>query len=190
MGANKNDSGTEEEKKVIAALLGKLYVSPTSSEDKLQDVYELASEAVNGRGLADATSRNALLKLHAAVGKIVNARGGCAEHDDVTVMGARRSVSSSTTASVAGGGAAAGRAGTRSVSAATAASAATDATVMERDEDGEGADRTVVPRGDETTVMIGRDVDDEDDSVEGTVIHNANVQDEDSLVDDLLSDEE
>ncbi|KAK4193633.1 nuclear condensing complex subunit [Podospora australis] len=62
----------KEEKKIIAALLGKLYVSPSSSESKTRDVYAQVCEAVENQLLSDATSRNSLYKLHVALGKIVN----------------------------------------------------------------------------------------------------------------------
>lgn len=62
----------EEEKKLIATLLGKLYISPGSSEDRLREAYTEVSEAVEDGLLTDATSRNALYKLHVGLGKIVN----------------------------------------------------------------------------------------------------------------------
>ncbi|KAH8166034.1 hypothetical protein CIB48_g2197 [Xylaria polymorpha] len=64
---------TEEEKKVIAPLMGKLYISPTSSEDKLRSLYDDVSSAVEDNLLTDATGRNALYKIHVSLGKIVNA---------------------------------------------------------------------------------------------------------------------
>lgn len=63
---------TEEEKKLLATLLGKLHVSPGSSEDRLREAYTEVSEAVEDGLLTDATSRNALYKLHVSLGKIVN----------------------------------------------------------------------------------------------------------------------
>lgn len=63
---------SEEEKRAIAPLLGKLYVSPNSSEGKLRDLYHEVSVAVNQNLLSDATSRNALYKIHVSLGKIVN----------------------------------------------------------------------------------------------------------------------
>lgn len=62
----------EEEKKIVAGLLGKLYVSPASSEDKIRALYASVSEAVEDGLLSDATSRNALYKIHVSLGKIVN----------------------------------------------------------------------------------------------------------------------
>jgi condensin complex subunit 3 len=62
----------EEEKKIVAPLLGKLYVSPISSEEKTRMLYEVVSVAVDDKLLTDATSRNALYKIHVSLGKIVN----------------------------------------------------------------------------------------------------------------------
>ncbi|KAJ6441667.1 nuclear condensin complex subunit 3 [Purpureocillium lavendulum] len=63
---------SEEEKKVAAGLLGKLYVSPASSEEKIRDLYAEVSEAVEDGIVSDATSRNSLYKIHVSLGKIVN----------------------------------------------------------------------------------------------------------------------
>ncbi|KAB5570326.1 nuclear condensing complex subunit [Coniochaeta sp. 2T2.1] len=62
----------KEEKKVLAPLLGKLYVSPSSSEDKIRDVYADVNDAVEHTLLSDTTGKNALYKIHVALGKIVN----------------------------------------------------------------------------------------------------------------------
>ncbi|KAF4992732.1 hypothetical protein FGRMN_6942 [Fusarium graminum] len=64
---------TKEEKKLIATLLGKLHVSPGSSEEKLRESYNEVSVAVQEGLLSDTTSRNALYKIHVSLGKIVNA---------------------------------------------------------------------------------------------------------------------
>lgn len=53
-------------------MLGKLHISPASSEEKLRDLYAEVSAAVDEGLLSDATSRNALYKLHVSLGKIVN----------------------------------------------------------------------------------------------------------------------
>ncbi|KAG6077855.1 hypothetical protein E4U33_001065 [Claviceps sp. LM78 group G4] len=63
---------SKEEKKLIAGLLGKLHVSPSSSETKLRDLYASVSDAVQDGILSDATSRNSLYKIHVSLGKIVN----------------------------------------------------------------------------------------------------------------------
>lgn len=64
---------SEEEKKLIATLLGKLHMSPGSTEEKLRETYAEISAAVEEGFLSDATSRNALYKIHVSLGKIVNA---------------------------------------------------------------------------------------------------------------------
>lgn len=63
---------TEEEKKVVAALLGKLYISPASTEEKLRELYAEVSDAVETNLISDTTGRNALYKIHVSLGKIVN----------------------------------------------------------------------------------------------------------------------
>ncbi|KAG6042202.1 hypothetical protein E4U41_003948 [Claviceps citrina] len=63
---------SKEEKKLIAGLLGKLHVSPSSSEAKLRDLYAAVSDAVQDGLVSDATSRNSLYKIHVSLGKIVN----------------------------------------------------------------------------------------------------------------------
>lgn len=50
-------------------MLGKIYVTPTSTPEKLQSVYELAAEALELKTAPDATTRNALTKLRTALGK-------------------------------------------------------------------------------------------------------------------------
>lgn len=67
------NASIEEEKKLVATLLGKLHVSPGSAEEKLRDTYAEVSSAVEDGFLNDATSRNALYKIHVSLGKIVNA---------------------------------------------------------------------------------------------------------------------
>ncbi|KAI5457878.1 nuclear condensing complex subunit [Mariannaea sp. PMI_226] len=63
---------TKEEKKLLATLLGKLHISPGSTEEKLRQAYAEVSAAVEDGFLSDATSRNALYKIHVSLGKIVN----------------------------------------------------------------------------------------------------------------------
>jgi condensin complex subunit 3 len=53
-------------------LLGKLYVSPASEEGKIRSLYEDVNTAVEDNLLSDATSRNALYKIHVSLGKLVN----------------------------------------------------------------------------------------------------------------------
>ena len=57
---------------MLAPLLGKLYISPSSSEEKIRDVYAEVCDAVEHNLLSDATGRNALYKIHVSLGKIVN----------------------------------------------------------------------------------------------------------------------
>ncbi|KAI1409558.1 condensin subunit Cnd3 [Hypoxylon sp. FL1857] len=85
-----NSNFSKEEKKVIAPLLGKLYISPASSEEKIRDLYEDITAAVEGNLLSDATSRNALYKIHVSLGKIVNQLG---EQDKMSRRSGSRSVS-------------------------------------------------------------------------------------------------
>ncbi|KAH7140583.1 nuclear condensing complex subunit [Dactylonectria macrodidyma] len=63
---------SKEEKKLVATLLGKLHMSPGSTEEKLREAYAEVSAAVEQGLLSDATSRNALYKIHVSLGKIVN----------------------------------------------------------------------------------------------------------------------
>lgn len=56
---------------MVVPLLGKLYVSPSSSEDKLRETYEEVSIAVNDRLVSDTAGRNALNKIHVSLGKII-----------------------------------------------------------------------------------------------------------------------
>ncbi|KAM4062215.1 nuclear condensing complex subunit [Hirsutella rhossiliensis] len=63
---------SKDEKKLVAGLLGKLHVSPGSSEDKIRELYAQVTEAVDEGLLSDATSRNALYKVHVSLGKVVN----------------------------------------------------------------------------------------------------------------------
>ncbi|KAG7290299.1 hypothetical protein NEMBOFW57_000298 [Staphylotrichum longicolle] len=99
----------KEEKKIIAALLGKLYVSPASSEATTRDVYAAVCEAVENQLLSDATGRNALYKLHVSLGKIVNNLDAAAEGAPPSVAGGkgRRSMSRASSVGLGAGTAAA-----------------------------------------------------------------------------------
>ncbi|KAK4106714.1 ARM repeat-containing protein [Parathielavia hyrcaniae] len=169
----------KEEKKIIAALLGKLYVSPASSEHTTREVYAAVCEAVDGQLLSDATGRNALYKIHVSLGKIVNtldAAAATAAGEGLLGGGGggakyRRSVSGTSSvgaASVATGGGGGG--------AASVVSGA--APVVEEEDEDEG---TVVQH----EVQIKEEEDDDDDA--GTVVHRSTEQ---SLVSELLSEEE
>lgn len=132
----------EEEKKVIAPLLGKLYVSPASSEEKIRDIYAEVSEAVDNQLLSDATGRNALYKIHVSLGKIVNSL-------DQQENGGRRTTS-------------------RSVSV-------------------DPEEKTIVQ---DRTVMLEADIKEEDEDEAGDVTAVPVKDDDDSLVEELLTDGE
>ena len=63
---------TEEEKKALAPLLGKLHISAASTESNIRALYTEVSAAIDDKLIADATGRNALFKIHVSLGKIVN----------------------------------------------------------------------------------------------------------------------
>ncbi|TAQ87250.1 hypothetical protein B7494_g4415 [Chlorociboria aeruginascens] len=69
-------STRQEEKKAISPLLAKLHISSASTEDKIRNLYDEVSEAVDGKLILDAPGRNALYKIHVSLGKIVNTLGG------------------------------------------------------------------------------------------------------------------
>ncbi|KAL8722817.1 MAG: hypothetical protein Q9225_000766 [Loekoesia sp. 1 TL-2023] len=60
---------SKEERKVLVAMLGKLYITSNSSVDKLRAVTDLVSEAIDAKIASDATTRNAFSKLHQALAK-------------------------------------------------------------------------------------------------------------------------
>lgn len=140
---------TGEEKRVIAPLLGKLYVSASSSEEKIREAYEEVTVAVNDKLVTDTAGRNALNKLHLSLGKAVASLGRTGGESRRT----SRSVSVIT----------------EDRSEATDKTSLTETTIKEEEESVNG---TVVP---------------EEDSDEGTVVQD---RDRDTLVDDLLTDEE
>ncbi|KAK4250522.1 condensin subunit Cnd3-like protein [Corynascus novoguineensis] len=140
-----------EEKRIIAALLGKLYVSPASSEDKTREVYAVISEAVENQLVSDTTSRNALYKIHVSLGKIVN------------------SLESAAAAEPGGGGKY-----RRSVSRASSVGVTPS------------EDRTVIQH---EVKIKEEEMEDEDVSDTGTVVHRGG-SNEQSLVSEMLSDEE
>lgn len=156
----------EEEKKVVAALLGKLYISPASNEDKIRDAYAEVSEAVETNLISDTTGRNALYKIHVSLGKIVNGL------DQQQEAGQRRSTAS------------------RSVSlapeeaanrASAAAAAAEDRTVVQEPQIKEEDEEE-----EEEESRAG------DDDSNGTVVHTKSelaATENDSLVSDLLDDD-
>ena len=66
---------TEEDKKTLASMLGKLYVTANSSPEKLSTVNELVIEAIDGKIASEAASKTALNKLHLAVSKALQEVG-------------------------------------------------------------------------------------------------------------------
>lgn len=140
----------------MAGLLSKLHVSSGSSEDKLREAYTDVSDAVQEHLLTDATSRNALFKIHVSLGKIVNAL------DEQQPARANRSVSVATTA--------------------TDDKFVEDKTVTE--------DRTAILDHAEPVIKEEEEDDDDDDDDGDEVTAVLVDAQEDSLVDDLLSDEE
>ncbi|KAI1326065.1 ARM repeat-containing protein [Xylariaceae sp. FL0255] len=157
--AKLNTNFSKEEKKVIAPLLGKLYISPASSEEKIRTLYEEVSFAVEEELLTDATSRNALYKIHVSLGKLVNQMG---EHDKRSQQSGSRSVS---------------------VAPSHVSQASHDKTATTEEDDA-----TIIPgqRSHDGTML--EDVTEEDTDADGdTVIHH--VENDVSVVDDLLTDE-
>lgn len=64
-----------EEKKAIIPLVGKLYIAANSTPEKLQVIYELVTKAIDMKVANDATSRNALSKLHLVLRKVIGEVG-------------------------------------------------------------------------------------------------------------------
>ncbi|KAL0776733.1 hypothetical protein CaCOL14_006251 [Colletotrichum acutatum] len=150
---------SKEEKKVVAPLLGKLYISPTSTEEKIREVYDEITIAVNDKLVTDTTGRNALNKIHVSLGKIV-ANLGEQQDGEPRRMSRSVSVAMSRADSVA-----------PSVAGSVASSRMHDA-----DED--------------KTVTMEPDIKEEDENSDDTVIQNTRQGDGDSIVSELLSDEE
>ncbi|KAJ3942537.1 chromosome condensation complex Condensin, subunit G [Colletotrichum fioriniae] len=150
---------SKEEKKVVAPLLGKLYISPTSTEEKIREVYDEITIAVNDKLVTDTTGRNALNKIHVSLGKIV-ANLGEQQDGEPRRMSRSVSVAMSRADSVA-----------PSVAGSVASSRLHDA-----DED--------------KTVTMEPDIKEEDENSDDTVIQNTRQGDGDSIVSELLSDEE
>jgi len=67
-----SSSCNKEEKKVLCAMLGKLYIPAEATPEKLRELYELVAQAIGDKVAIDAPSRNALNKLELSLGKIVN----------------------------------------------------------------------------------------------------------------------
>lgn len=62
---------TEEERKVLCSMLGKLYITAEAEADKLRELYDHVSESVSGKVASDALSKAALNKLEQSLAKIV-----------------------------------------------------------------------------------------------------------------------
>ena len=58
---------TEEERKVVISMLGKLYITTNSSRDKLHLVLDLVKNTIDAKIATDAPSRTALTKLQTAL---------------------------------------------------------------------------------------------------------------------------
>ena len=71
---------TEEERKPLASIFSKLYVTANADLEKLRTIQDLVNEAVDDKVLTDAPSRNSLLKLQAALAKVA-ATAAAAEPD-------------------------------------------------------------------------------------------------------------
>jgi len=68
-------SSTEEDKKAVIAMLGKLYITANSNSEKLRITTDLVIEAIDNKIASDAPSRNALNKLHLALSKAMGEAG-------------------------------------------------------------------------------------------------------------------
>ncbi|KAK8017179.1 hypothetical protein PG991_008255 [Apiospora marii] len=201
-----NSNFSKEEKKTIAPLLGKLYISPSSTEEKIRDLYDEISSAVEDNLLNDATGRNALFKIHVSLGKIVNQLNEQQQERSREHNRFRSSVSRSVTGSAADRSSVAGSVAGDEKSAVEMMMDEKDATIMEEDE-GEEDDKSVVSsstRGGGGGRKIKKeeisDEEDGGDASDATVRqHEKKKQkhddddggdDNDSLVEDLLSDED
>ncbi|KAK3953625.1 nuclear condensing complex subunit [Pseudoneurospora amorphoporcata] len=191
-------NGAKEEKRIMAALLVKLYIpsgsSPSSSPSsptRIREVYALATNAVENNLLSDATSRNALYKIHVSLGKIVNALDAAAEQDaanNAAGAGRHASIASGATthrrsasragsvapsragsvappASKAGGGGTVSRAGSVAPSVSGAAAAAPPVNTRKRKEREVSVAVSIKEEdeGEEDVEMSGTRVADDDD---------------------------
>ncbi|RDW88233.1 hypothetical protein BP6252_00265 [Coleophoma cylindrospora] len=164
-----NSSITKEEKKVLAPLFGKLYISPTSTESKIRETYQEICTAVDEKLISDATGRNSLYKIHVSLGKIVNAlteKEKVSGRKSVLGQSIRSSVERSSVE----------RSSVGRSSAERSIVDPDDKTVMEDDDRSEATMRAE---------SVAKTVEDD----EGTIVPDADTT-KDSLVDDLLSDDE
>ncbi|KAJ2904257.1 hypothetical protein MKZ38_008468 [Zalerion maritima] len=157
----------KEEKKAIVSLFSKLYISPSSSEEKMNEAYDDISSAVEEKLLTDVTGRNAILKIHTALGKIHNSLQEAAE----------------------------GRMGTMSRSASVASNIPSDADTSGVSGSSD-KDRTVVPEPDIKEEEEEDEGMPDANTSAGTVVrreYDGNVTEkgnESNIVDELLSDDD
>ncbi|KAL8922423.1 MAG: hypothetical protein Q9208_005145 [Pyrenodesmia sp. 3 TL-2023] len=64
-------NGAGEERKVLLTMIGKIYVTPNSTREKLRAVNDLVVEAIDEKVATDATTRNALNKLNLALTRVL-----------------------------------------------------------------------------------------------------------------------
>ena len=76
---------TEEEKKALIAMLGKLYITAHSEGEKLQSTIELVVSAINDKIAQDTSSRNALNKIHSALSKALGEASKVRSNSEVTL---------------------------------------------------------------------------------------------------------
>ena len=62
---------TEEERKVLCSMLGKLHITSHAEGDKLRGLYDCVCEAVSGKLVIDALSKASLNKLEQSLSKLV-----------------------------------------------------------------------------------------------------------------------
>ncbi|KAH0490322.1 hypothetical protein TgHK011_001798 [Trichoderma gracile] len=170
---------SKAEKKLVAGLLGKLFVSPNSSEEKLRETYSVVSEAVEEGLVTDTTGRNALYKIHVSLGKIVN---GLEEQQQQQQQQRPSHSRTSRSVSVAVSEATGDR---QSVAGSRAGD---DDDEEEEEEEGEGEEGGDDDEEEEERGARKPKIKVEDDS-DGTVVPEHSGR-RDSLVEDLLSDGE
>ena len=51
---------SEEERKVLCSMLGKLFITAEADADKLKELYDQVSEGVSGKVVTDALSKTAV----------------------------------------------------------------------------------------------------------------------------------
>ena len=73
-------------------MLSKLYITHHATPEKLQQLYEAVVEAIEGKSVTDAVSRNALTKFEVTLGKIVSTvEEGLQNDGDITIATLRSS---------------------------------------------------------------------------------------------------